>query len=57
MIYTCEQCDKLVDDHGPYERSDGEYQCQGCMESNECAAELHAEMDAEAREEAIRDNS
>lgn len=57
MIYTCEQCDKLVDDHGPYERSDGEYQCQECMEANECAAELHAELDAEAREEALRDNS
>ncbi len=57
MKYECEQCEKLVDDNGPYERSDGEYECQECMESQECARELHAELDAEAREEAERDNT
>ena len=33
MKYTCDQCDKEVDDNGPYERSDGEYECQDCMEN------------------------
>lgn len=33
MKYTCDQCHKEVDDNGPYERADGEYECQGCMES------------------------
>lgn len=30
--YYCEQCEKEVDDNGPYETSHGEYECQDCME-------------------------
>jgi len=45
--YYCEQCEKNVHDNGPYERSDGEYECQECMESQECSRELRAEMSME----------
>ena len=32
MKYYCEVCDRDVDDQGPYEKTDGDYFCQGCME-------------------------
>jgi hypothetical protein len=54
MKYECEQCQKVVDDNGPYERSDGEYQCQECMErsemSLEIASDLAMEMEMERRQ-------
>ena len=45
--YTCEQCEKEVDDNGPYERSDGEYECQDCMEQAQACRELRAEQSLE----------
>ena len=39
MKYDCEQCEKSVDDNGPYELSNGEYCCQECMERGEAKAE------------------
>ena len=33
MIYWCFTCEKEVADNGPYERGDGEHECQDCMES------------------------
>jgi len=32
MKYYCEFCQKEFDDNGPYERADGDYWCQNCME-------------------------
>jgi hypothetical protein len=39
MKYECDQCEKEVDDQGPYETSDGNYMCQECMEQSQAKAE------------------
>jgi len=43
MEYYCERCDRKVNDLGPHERADGEYECQDCMESHEAQAEMRTE--------------
>ena len=40
--YYCENCDRDIDDLGPYEMSDGEYCCQSCMEGALEIAETEA---------------
>jgi len=55
MRYICEQCEKEADDSGPYERSDGEYECQECMERGECSRELRAELSKEAMDDCKQD--
>jgi transposase-like protein len=45
--YTCDQCEQERSDNGPYERSDGEYECQDCMEKAQSGRELRAEMTME----------
>jgi len=32
--YYCYSCEREVDDRGPYEKADGDYCCQDCMEGN-----------------------
>jgi len=34
MKYHCDNCDRDVDDNGPYEMKDENYCCQDCMENN-----------------------
>lgn len=34
MKYYCENCDRDVDDNGPYETPSGDYICQDCMEKS-----------------------
>ena len=48
MEYYCEKCEKEVNDNGPYERSNGEYYCQDCMEDkvarDEAAYDDHVDL-------------
>jgi DNA-directed RNA polymerase subunit RPC12/RpoP len=41
MKYICDQCEKEVDDYGPYELSNGDYVCLDCWTDMIERAELY----------------